>query len=71
MAGNRYPVETEADARFGFRWGPMRVRRLATFPRPNGECHALGVDAGKVNLTIYVSPTGRSVRVYRDGKELR
>ncbi len=57
---------------YGFTWGPMEVRRLATF---KGN-RVLGIyieDDGSQHprLEIYVSPTGRSVRVWRDGKELK
>jgi hypothetical protein len=51
-------------------WGPLEVVRRATFPRKNGEDHVLRVktEAGKA-IDVYVSPTGRSIRVYSDGKE--
>lgn len=61
--------------RYGFAWGPCQVERMAEFPRPNGVCRVIGVyveDGGDRHpeLEIYVSPTGRSVRVWRRGKEL-
>lgn len=53
---------------FGFDWGPVTVTRIAHFaPRKGRECYVLEVN----NLNIYVSKTGRSVRVFRDGKELK
>lgn len=58
------------EERYGFRWGPLVVTRWATFPGKNGESHVLAVetDAGK-RINIYVSPTGRSVRVFSGNKE--
>lgn len=57
---------------YGFTWGPIEVRRLATF---KGN-RILGVyidddKSARPRLEIYVSPTGRSVRVWRDGNELK
>ena len=60
------------DVRYGFRWGPIKVIRYAAFQRPKGElCRVIGIESDAApTLHIYVSPTGRSVRVYRNGKEL-
>jgi len=49
---------------YGFTWGPVTVQRTAVMPQGH---HVLTVNG----LDIYVSPTGRSVRVFRDGKELK
>lgn len=51
---------------YGFAWGPLEVVRAAEH---RGYC-ALDVktDAGK-RITVYVSPTGRSIRVFGDGAE--
>lgn len=49
---------------YGFTWGPVKVQRTAVMPQGH---HVLTVNG----LDIYVSPTGRSVRVFRDGKELK
>jgi hypothetical protein len=56
---------------YGFTWGPVEIQRTAEFEHGNGtyRCIGLMVD-GKRVLDIYVSPTGRSVRVFRKGKEL-
>lgn len=56
--------------RYGFRWGPMSVVRAATFA---GDRRVLSIttDGSDDRLSVYVSPTGRSVRVFRNGKELR
>jgi hypothetical protein len=55
--------------RYGFRWGPMSVVRAAMF----GQRRVLSITTDGTNdrLSVYVSPTGRSVRVFRNGKELR
>lgn len=51
---------------YGFAWGPVVVRRLAHFTRGRRESYVVSVNG----LDIYVSRTGRSVRVFRDGREL-
>jgi hypothetical protein len=55
----------------GFTWGNMEVTRMMTLP--NGG-HVLNVKAeGKKyqeGVEIYLSPKGRSIRVWRNGKEL-
>lgn len=56
---------------YGFTWGPVTVNRLSTFPRKNGLCFVLEVETDTQTLNIYVSPTGKSVRVFRNGKELK
>ncbi len=56
---------------FGFAWGPARVERIATFDRGRrGVYRVVGVRTGYRSLDIYVSPTGRSVRVFLDHTEL-
>ena len=53
---------------YGFTWGPVRVERIANFkPRKDREAYVVGVN----DLEIYVSKTGRSVRVFRGGRELK
>lgn len=68
----------DGDTRFGFKWGPVAVERLADLPRDGGRCRVIGVyrvegpnreGLDKI-LEIYVSPKGQSVRVWRGGKEL-
>ena len=51
---------------YGFKWGPMSVIRVAE----HRGYLALDIktDAGK-SITIYVSPTGRSLRVFGTGGE--
>lgn len=59
---------------YGFTWGPMEVTRITSFSRGKNRGTSrileLNTDAGR-KLQIYVSPTGRSVRVWRDGEELK
>lgn len=70
----------------GFMWESvsnwMRVHRIAFFrhrKRDKGPYLILGVEVGiaeipdlpRHKLEIYASPTGATVRVYMDGKELK
>lgn len=53
---------------YGFLWGPMEVSRLADI----GTHRVIRVEAGKHHIEIYVSPTGRSIRVFDDkNRELK
>lgn len=67
--------DTQGDrlTQHGFTWGPMLVERWASFPRSSrGKTRVIGIRTpGGHVLNVYVSPTGRSVRVFRDGKELQ
>lgn len=58
------------EERYGFRWGPLVVERVATFPAKKGETHVIRIktDAGKA-IDVYASPTGRSIRVFSENKE--
>lgn len=61
-----------SDEEYGFRWGPMVVSRLAHFQvRANQEVYVLGIRAGGSSVEVYVSRTGRSVRVFKNGRELK
>jgi hypothetical protein len=53
--------------RCGFVWGPVEVTRLTRIERSNGKYHILRIN----DLEIYVSPTGRTTRVFRNGEELK
>lgn len=58
---------------YGFTWGPATVMRIAHFkPRKDREtyCIQVSTEAG-VSVDIYVSRTGRSLRVFRNGEEMR
>lgn len=52
----------------GFRFGPITVRRC--YHIEGRVVIEVIPDVGE-RLTIYASPTGRSLRVFRDGRELR
>ena len=63
-------TESVEPTAYGFTWGPIEVQRTAEFERGGTyRCIGLLID-GKRALDIYVSPTGRSVRVFKKGKEL-
>lgn len=53
--------------RCGIVWGPVEVTRLTRIERANGIYHIIRVN----DLEIYVSPTGRTTRVFRGGEELK
>lgn len=72
--GLEFPEETTgAVDDYGFKWGQVVVERLGSILRkptdPNSD-KIIRVKTQYRNLEIYVSPTGRSVRVWRDHKEL-
>ncbi len=54
----------------GFIWGPLNVERLALFDRSNGIYRILRLNTKYEDLEVYVSPTGRRMRVFRAGTEL-
>lgn len=53
---------------YGFTWGPLTVERTAIMPQ---GAHVITVRsaAGKT-IDIYVSPAGRSIRVFDGAREL-
>jgi len=56
---------------YGFTWGPLKVTRVADFePRMGRRLVVLGASTDHHTVEICVSATGRSVRVFRDNKEL-
>lgn len=54
---------------YGFTWGPMEVTRCARFTEGDRDTRCIQVKAGKRTLSVYVSRTGRSIRVFEDGQE--
>lgn len=60
------------DDDYGFTWGQMVVHRLTSYVSHKGRAPGLvlGVDTDHHKVQVYASPTGRVVRVWRDGKEL-
>lgn len=63
------PIE---DTRFGFIWGHTVVERVCVLPSGGAVVYVTGGKA-KSAVEVYVSPTGKSVRVFRSasGKELK
>ena len=57
---------------YGFKWGPLEVLRTMEFKGTHVvEIAPVNESTRKNAVTVYVSKTGRSVRVFRDGKELK
>lgn len=68
------PVDYLVETSYGFNWGGvMDVERINATEWRKGEglSRVVGITTPHHKTDIYVSPTGRSVRVYRDGKELK
>ena len=64
-------AKTEASVeltQYGFTWGGAVVTRLAEFD--GTVVIGVSTEAGE-SVAVYVSPAGRSVRVFQDGKELK
>lgn len=55
----------------GFEWGPAVVEALGQVERPRGAYRVVRVRTGQHTLDIYISPAGRSLRVFRDHVELK
>jgi hypothetical protein len=53
--------------KYGFRWGQLDVVRHMEYRGVKN----LGVETDHTSVEIYVSKGGRSIRVFRDGKELK
>lgn len=54
---------------FGFTWGPIEVNRCATLERGDSRTRVVQVKAGNRTLDVYISETGRSIRIFEDHKE--
>ena len=56
-------------------WDVLKIGAQPTFVErivpPAGEAHAFDVQHYRRNVEVYVSPTGRSVRVWVDGVEVK
>ncbi len=59
--------------RYGFRWDHIDVTRSAEIDRGTGPTKVLTIHVnGTERLVIYVSPTGRSVRIFdQHSRELK
>lgn len=64
--GLELPLD-DYDTSFGFRWQGVEVERLAIIK----GAKVLGIKVNKTRVEIYASPGGRSVRVFKNGKELK
>jgi hypothetical protein len=55
---------------YGFTWGPIELTRVGCVEHSDRSHHVLRIKTQHRDVNVYVSRTGRSVRVFRDGKEL-
>ena len=54
---------------YGFTWGHARVTRIAILPTGH-RCLEVSSEDGDA-ITVYVSPRGKKIRVFRGGDELK
>lgn len=66
-ADGEFVVLQLEDTDHGFIWGPMEVTRTAAI---DGRVVLRIETAAGQEVTVYVSRTGRSLRVFKDGTEL-
>lgn len=52
---------------YGFTWGPLRVERTMSL---KGSV-VIRIFAGDNELEVYASPTGRSLRAWKNHKEMK
>ncbi len=52
---------------FGLVWCDITIHELWEFE----GTHVIGIRKGSKNLDVYISPTGRSIRVYLNRRELK
>jgi hypothetical protein len=63
---------SDGSTQYGFVWGPMEVLRAAIFREGDkDETRAIQIKTEHRTLDVYVSRTGRSVRVFEKGRELK
>jgi hypothetical protein len=53
---------------YGFVWGPIEVQRTCELPNGRGVISIKSADA---EVEVYFSAKGRTLRVFRGGKELK
>lgn len=58
---------SDTEHRFGFTWGPMQVHRIMHLP---GKGRLLSIKTEHGCIEVWVSDKGRSLRAFRDGREL-
>lgn len=61
---------SEVDAN-GFEWGPVLVRQYNVLPEDRRILSIKSKNFPSQDLEIYISKSGKSVRVFKDGIELR
>lgn len=49
----------------------ITVEYRARFLRPNGNYYVIGLKTDHADLDIYVSPTGKAVRVFKGRQEMK
>lgn len=61
-----------SETMFGFIWGPVEVKRLATWPTSGASrlARSVGLTTRYHSVEVYVSPTGKRVRVFKNGVEM-
>ena len=65
-------LDTYSETTYGFKWGAALVQRMTSLTDRKGVVNrvVIGIttDSGK-HIDVYVSGSGRSLRVFSDGKE--
>ncbi len=69
MDVDRQAGDSGYETAYGFQWGNIELTRLAFIPKGTRVLE-VKIDDG-ARLTIYVSPKGKSVRVFKNGTELK
>jgi hypothetical protein len=62
--------KADGETEFGFKWGPLEVARFGEFPRNKGVERVVRVSTAYGAVDVYVSPSGKSIRVYRGTHEM-
>jgi len=57
-----------SDTLYGFVWGPLEVKRACELPEGRG---IVLLQTAHCALEVYFSAKGRTLRVFRGGKELK
>jgi hypothetical protein len=62
------PCEYDDAWRYGFRWGPLVVERLA---HVEGRGYVLAIRTERESMQVYVSEKGRTMRAYEPVRQDR
>jgi len=57
---------SDGETKYGFVWGPVEVMRTTSLEQKNGTYRVVTIKTDHKTLEIYISPSGRSLRVYDD-----